>query len=56
MGPFQESGCLGLPSIGQKGSKGKDSSGLMTKDLTGYLCEDNFSRLEPSWVQRSGWW
>ena len=32
--------------------KGKDSSGLMTKELTSYLCENNFSRLEPSWVQR----
>ena len=32
--------------------KGNDSLGLMTKELTSYLCENNFSRLEPSWVQR----
>lgn len=28
MGPFQESGCLGLPSIGQKGSERKRFIGI----------------------------
>ena len=52
IGPFQESRCLGLPCILQQDSNRTDSSGLLTKELTSYLCENSFSKLEPSWVQR----